>query len=225
MTKAESSEQTSVSELAPSELMAQSDVIVFDMDGTLYLLDGDNNGFKNSTLNKMVLANTRKLIMEKEGASEEIAQSIVNDVLFKKEHLSIAIGNRYQLTREELFNITWDIDPQGILNNYENSQKVIKTIHQMGKQLILLTAAPQIWQKRVVKYLDLEKCFTDVYYSEQFKYKQEIFSKLPNIYPQKRILSVGDQYDTDIEPAESLGMSGFKVNHPDDLLLLISQYD
>lgn len=220
MSKTENPEAQSCVEISPAELLSQSDIIVFDLDGTLYLLDGDDNGFHNSTLSKNVYVNTKKLIVEKESLSEESAQNIINTALVNKEHLSIFLGKRYQLSREQLFNITWDIDPRGILTNFENSQKVIRKISELGKQLILLTAAPRIWQERVLNFLELEKCFSEIYYGEQFKHKNEIFSTLQVKYPQKKILSIGDQFESDIEPAISQGMLGFQVKHPDDLLLL-----
>lgn len=220
MTKINRPQSTNTPKVPPSILLSQSDIVVFDMDGTLYLLDGENNGYKNSTLNKTVLANTRKLIMNKEGVAEDIAQDIIDKIFADKKYLSIELGKRYKMSKSAVFDITWDIDPEGILSDYENAQKVVKKISRTGKLLILLTSAPRIWQEKVIDYLDLKGCFGDIYNGNQVTEKGEFFLSFLEKYPQKKILSIGDQLDSDIIPAISLGMLGFHVNHPKDLLLL-----
>jgi len=221
MPKIETTEFPIKQELKPSELLSVSDVIVFDMDGTLYLLDGDNYGYQNSSLYRLVSANAQRLITERENLSEESANKLIAKILSQNQHLSQVLGKKYGLNRQEYFNIVWDIDPQGILNHFEASQTVIRTLHQTGKEIILLTSGPQIWQNRVIDHLGLNDCFTQIYTGEDFVDKDEVFTQLSLLYPKKRFLSIGDQLQTDILPAQALGMNTYHINHPNDLLLLL----
>lgn len=205
----------------PSELLSQADIVVFDMDGTLYLLDGENNGYKNSTLHNSVVQNAVNLIIEKDSVSQEKALEEVTSLLENKEYLSVVLGNKYGMSREEYFNYTWDINPDGIIRGHEHSSEIIKKIHQSGKTLILLTSAPKVWQEKVFSYLDVQECFTNIYSGETFLVKDEIFSRILSENTDKKVLSIGDQQETDIAPAIALGMTGFHVKHPNDLLLLV----
>lgn len=210
-------------EVVPSTLFSEADIVVFDMDGTLYLLDGDDNGYHNSTLNKHVLSNTRRLIMEKEGVSEEASQLVIDDIFANHSFLSISLSEKYGISKIDVFNATWDIEPAGIVQSFEKSQKVVREISQSGKHLVLLTSAPKVWQEKVISLLELNGLFRDVYTAHDFKNnKEEIFSKISKEYPQKKIMSIGDQFKSDIEPAQKLGMLTYLVKHPDDLLKLIN---
>ena len=91
------------------------EVIVFDMDGTLYLLDGDNNGFTNSTLQQQVLLKSIEFIRKRDQCSEVEALRILDEARNNSVGISVGLAQRYGITREDYFNVAWDIEPGGIV--------------------------------------------------------------------------------------------------------------
>lgn len=200
------------------------DVIIFDMDGTLYLLDGDNNGFINSTLQRQVLRKSIDFIRERDHCGETRALEILDEARHNSIGISAGLAQRYGITREDYFNVVWNIEPNGILKQYEVSAKTIKSL--TGKKKILLTSSPRVWQRKVCRFLGIEECFDRVYTGEMFNQKDEIFIRLCNEYGSAKIISVGDQLQTDIEPAEKLGIKSLLVSSPGFLVeLLEKQYE
>ncbi|MFH1280673.1 MAG: HAD family hydrolase [Candidatus Beckwithbacteria bacterium] len=199
----------------------QRQVIILDMDGTLYELDGENNGYSGSSLETKVLDNCRLFIVNKESCSPEQAEMIMNQGLRDRIGLSNFLAQRYGITRKQYFDEVWDIDPQGIVFNYQIPVEAITKLSQTGKKLVLLTSAPQVWQQRVAKFLGIRQYFESVYTGEDFSQKEEIFSMLAQRYEPFKILSIGDQEPTDIAPAAALGLSTLLIRNPNDLERLL----
>ena len=96
------------------------------------------------------------------------------------------------------------------------------------KKLIGLTAAPKIWALKVLEYLELTDIFQQVYTAEDFiESKHEVMSlalKNSNLKPEE-FLAIGDQFESDIKPAQALQMQTFLVfnsNQTKDFLNQIS---
>lgn len=214
-------ENTSYQEISPYKLLSLSDTIIFDMDGTLYHLDGKNNGFANSSLQKCILSNAKQLIAQREGLNPYEAQAILDQIISSNQHLSHGLRDRYNLSRKEVFDNTWNVEPQNILIDYENSKDIIDKIKTQNKKLILLTTAPQVWQQRVFSRLGITGMFSEIYTGEDFENnKDEMLPIIQSKHSQETILSIGDQLESDILPAKKLGMLTYHVSHPRDLLLL-----
>ena len=195
--------------------------IVFDMDGTIYQLDGDDNSFKNSSLHQKVKENTLKFFSEKEGVSKEEAQKIVDEINSKNIFPSTYAAEKYNITRKDFFDIVWNIDPNSIVTNYEEAIKVISEIAKMNIELILLTQAPRIWKNNVFAFLKINDIFAETYTGEEYMHKTEMFPKIAKSRNPLTVLSIGDQIETDIAPAKEQGFYTFHVNSPKDLLKLI----
>ena len=191
------------------------------MDGTIYQLDGENNGFAGSSLEQNVLTNARNFIMETEGCSVESAEQILEQGLSDRIGLSSFLGNRYQISRKQYFDRVWNINPSGIVKNFDSAVTKIKELADTGKKLVLVTSAPDVWQKQVFAYLGLTEYFEEIFSGETFGAKGEIFTKLANRYNPKNIVSVGDQQKTDIDPATALGIRGILVTSSSDVERII----
>lgn len=198
-------------------------VIVFDMDGTLYQLDGESNGFSGSSLEELVLRNAKQFVLDREGCSGPEADLVIESGLKDVIGLSNFLSQRYGITREEYFNTVWDINPEGIITNYEDAVGVVRKLAASNQRLVLLTSAPKAWQARVFEFLELGDCFSVIYTGEDFGQKDEVFEKLSQAYDSTDILSVGDQIATDIEPARRLGMETLLVTNPRDLKMLVER--
>lgn len=197
-------------------------ILVFDMDGTLYQHDGENGTIKNSSLINKVMANSIQYVIEMEKCNLEIARKLVQEAqATDKIGVSNFMAKRYRITRAEFFDVVWNIDPQGVVKSSGAQVEAVRKIANQGKRLFLLTAAPRIWMENVLKFLVLDDVFERKYYGEQFGSKKEIFESLAKEFNPRKILSIGDQFETDLKPAMDLGMSIFEIRDPDDLKKLI----
>lgn len=196
-------------------------VVIFDMDGTLYELDGENNGYSGSTLEAKVLNNCLSFIVKQENCTNDEASQIIQAGLNNAVGLSQYLSERYAISREDYFNIVWDIEPQGLVYNFQIAAQTVKKISESGKKLVLLTSAPKVWQEKVVEFLGINNLFEAIYTGEDFSQKEEIFSMLAQRYEPFKILSIGDQETTDIAPAAALGLSTLLIRNPNDLERLV----
>ena len=203
------------------ETEQQRQVVIFDMDGTLYELDGQNKGYSGSSLETKVVNNCLRFILNQEKCSAEEAEAIMDQGLKDPVGLSNFLSKRYGITRKNYFDIVWDINPQGLVFNFQTAVQTVKQIPEDGKKPILLTSAPKVWQEKVIKFLGLDNCFEAIYTGEDFDQKTEIFSMLAQRYQPSNIFSVGDQETTDISPAAALGLSTLLVQNPNDLERLV----
>ena len=126
-------------------------------------------------------------------------------------------SNVTAVSRLDYFNVVWNINPDGLITNYQTQVEVIKQLARSGKKLILLTSAPKVWQTQVTDFLGISQVFESVYTGEDFGQKAEIFSILAQRYQPEKIISVGDQRESDIDPADALGMETLLVTNPNDL--------
>lgn len=205
------------------EQMASVDVVVFDMDGTLYELDGEDGGFVGSSLHLGIRKASIAFIIAREQISEGKAQDILTEALLDEVGPSNFLSRRYGMTRKEFFDIVWDLDPTGIVQNFEPAVGAISHFAKKGKKLILLTAAPEIWQKRVLEFLGISDKFFRTYTAEMFGHKKDVFSLLANEFDPKSVVSVGDQLQTDILPAAEKGMHVFLVKSPKSLEIFVEK--
>lgn len=193
-------------------------VVIFDMDGVLYQLDGNNNGYSGSTLEKAVLINAKNFIKRREGCINDQANIVLTNGLKDTVGLSAYLSRRYGISRLEYFNSVWNINPSRVINDSIDITIIISALKQNSQlKLILLTSAPQIWTQRVLKYLKLSNFFESIYTGEQFDQKKRIFKMLVKRYKPKNIISVGNQFDSDIKPAQKLGMDALFIKTPSDL--------
>lgn len=204
-----------------SELITNP-VVVFDMDGTLYELDGENKGFKNSTLERLVLQNALAFIQQQEQCTSDEAQKLVTQGVSDGVGLSNFASQRYGITRQQYFEAVWDIDPRSVFEPAASVKYTFAELQQTEVLSLLLTAAPSVWANLVTKLLGLSETFSQVITGEKFSSKKEVFAEIRQQFPSAKLFSVGDQVITDIEPAEAVGFTGLLVKGPNDLPKLLS---
>lgn len=201
------------SEIEPSQVQ----MVVFDMDGTLYKLDGENGEFGGSSLQKTVLVNAARWFAENEGVGESEAEAMITTWMKNGERLSEVFAEKYGISRVEYFNRVWDIDPQGLVNGFETAKDLLQQLGDRGVRMTLVTASPRIWQERVLKYLGISELFEKVWCAEQYSKKGEVYAELIEGLDPGAVLAVGDQYESDICPAEELGMLTWWLEKEDDI--------
>ncbi|MDO8487881.1 MAG: HAD family hydrolase [bacterium] len=196
--------------------------IIFDMDGTLYQLDGKENTIIGSTLINQVIANSVAYVRSREDISEAEAKSIIVQAMQDEVGISRVMAQRYSISRRDYFNSAWNIEPDLIVKEFTAAVAVLRQLKVTGGlDLILLTAAPSRWMLNVINYLELEGIFKEVFSGEDFEKKDEVFVRLAEKYS-KLALSVGDQEHTDIIPAQKAGLLTLLIKHPNDLSQLLT---
>lgn len=203
------------------KLSSNSEILIFDMDGTLYELDGKNNGFKGSLLETTVKENAIRFISKKNLSVTESAKEIFEKALLNPKGISSFLSERYGISRNNYFDIVWNINPEGIVKNFETPVKTIKKFAENGNRLILLTSAPSVWQIKVIEYLGLSKLFESVFTGENFLDKGEVFKLLSLKYNSQNLISIGDQEKTDIIPAKNFGIRGVLIDSPKKIEMLL----
>lgn len=201
--------------------MKKIETAIFDMDGTLYQIDGNTTGYKNSSLESSVNANALQFILETEGCDKKQAKEILQEALLDEIGISNFLSRKYQITRKDYFNIIWNISPTGIIQNFETAVKIVNQVKTLGLNLILLTSAPAVWQETVVKYLRLSNIFDEIYAADSFGNKDEVFKQLAQRFSPSTSISIGDQLETDIKPAQELGFLTLLVKSPSELTKLL----
>lgn len=196
-------------------------VYIFDMDGTLYQLDGEKGGYSGSTLETKVSENAINFIISKENCSTYQASTIYKSGVADPIGLSKYLSERYGISRSDYFDIVWDIDPKAIIQQYEIPVQTIRELKQTNIKLILVTSAPRVWMKRVVETLGIQNAFELIFTGEQFGTKDEIFQRLAGWYKPSKVVSIGDQEKTDITPAIACSFRTLLVTSPADVSNII----
>jgi len=205
------------------EAVLSSDAIIFDMDGTLYQLDGENGEMSGSSLETAILQNSKEFIISREGCGEEMARLLLDQGLADEIGISNFLAKRYEITRADYFNVAWNIDPGGIVNNFEMPVRVVKKLSSRGKKLILVTAAPKVWQSLVIDFIGLTGYFEKIFTGENYGRKEEVFRSLSREYGASNLCSIGDQLATDILPAQKVGINTLLINSSNDLAIIFER--
>ncbi|OGM78755.1 hypothetical protein A2382_03705 [Candidatus Woesebacteria bacterium RIFOXYB1_FULL_38_16] len=189
-------------------------LIILDMDGTLYDLDGKGGKYQGSTLQKAVLGNAVGFLSTLSKQSEKDAKKEIDECLLSKRPLSGYFAKRYNLTRSEYFDIVWNIPPSGIVKHEHDFASIIKNLQKNGIHFVLITESPAVWQKQIFKFLKLERdWFIDIFTGEMFLAKGEVMQDITKKVKAEVVYSIGDQYETDIKPAEDLGYKTKEVKN------------
>lgn len=197
------------------------EIYIFDMDGTLYELNGDEGSFIGSTLMSQVIGNSINFVAKNENCGKYKAKKIIEEAIKDKTGISRVLAERYNLTRSDIFENTWNVDPKNIIQESSDALNAILLLKQSGKRLFLLTSAPKIWMDNVLSELNLNNVFERKISGENFKTKEEVFRSLSEEFNPSSLISIGDQLATDILPANKFGINTFLVKKPSDLLKLI----
>jgi FMN phosphatase YigB (HAD superfamily) len=185
-------------------------LIIFDMDGTLYKFEGGS--FGNSGLKKRVLENAIKYISDKQGVSLDKGKQLLEDILKKyDEEISIAVEKEFNGDRHEYFNTVWDIDAKEFIEENSKLKELLKKLKEKYI-LVVVSDAPAIWTENVLKELGVYELFEGNIFDgtgDERKVNGNGFDRVLKKFGLKgeSIISIGDQVKTDIIPGNMLGMT------------------
>lgn len=187
---------------------------IFDLDGTLYDFEPSRSckgkgGFINSLLWADVSRNVEAFIARTFELKDTDAKAEFKRIMAaSKGEISIYLDKNHGIDRHEYYAATWNLEPA----KYLKADPIVHDLFKKaGSRSAVLTAAPRIWAQRVLEHLGIY-CFVkdSLFTGEPDLRKPDpaIFLKVASHLGAKpsEIFSVGDQEQTDILPAKSIGM-------------------
>lgn len=195
--------------------MKKIEAIIFDMDGTLYSFDERNESqFTSSRFGREIKANCILFFKERFNLSLNDAESIYQDLNRRYNgEVSLAVEKECGIDRSEYFAFTWNLVAEEFITTNE---LLFPTLQELTILSGVLTAAPRVWAERALAFLQIRQLFGDALFTgdpDIRKPNPEAFLQLAqfwNLEP-SQILSIGDQEQTDILPAKSLGMQTLRI--------------
>lgn len=185
---------------------------IIDMDGTLYKFDkGKSRTFDESIfysdLKKTILSD---FFIKKVGKNS--IEAIDNFIKINKKYkgeISIGVENELGINRLDYYISTWGkLNPEEYIKYDSN---LFKTLDKMKGNIILLTNAPRIWADKVLNFLNLKDLFGEFIFTGEpdlRKPNPQVFRNIASNLgvSEELVFSIGDQEETDIIPAKSVGM-------------------
>ncbi len=139
-----------------------SKLIIFDLDGTIYKLDGGS--YKKSSLRRGVLRNAVKFIGERLSRSEVEAQNVLRTIKKKYgEQISIGLEREFGIDRHDYFNTVWDIPARDLVTKKDSGRKILLALRR-EYEMALVSDAPRVWINNVLKELGIKTSLA-VWYS------------------------------------------------------------
>lgn len=135
------------------------EVIIFDVDGVLYEFwdRGKNNSIYLTPFYREIRRRGIKFISIKLGKNPKESEKIWEEI-FKKYNGDVSIGleKEFGIGRYDYFEYTWDLPPERYLIS---NSRVINFIKEIRLRKGILSNAPTVWVRNVLKFLSLENKF------------------------------------------------------------------
>ena len=193
--------------------MEKINAIIFDMDGTLYQFP-DDIPFSSSPLGEAVKENIISFIAKEFKLLDNEARQKYSEIQTKYNgEISLGLEKEHGIDRMRFFEENWGIDPENIITSEPNLKEELE---RLDIRCILLTAAPRIWAKRVLKYMGISTVFDDQMYTGEpdvRKPSPEAFRIITTKLglDASTVVSIGDQEYSDIIPAKEVGMRTVRI--------------
>lgn len=133
--------------------------ILFDMDWTLYSFE--NGQYTWSRLESEVQSNALKLLKILEW--DQYLLKFEEIKLMYWEDFSLAFQDIYRIKKEDYFNKTWDIIPDGFILDNRNSLEVFNYLKSKWYDIFIISESPKIWINRVLTYLKVNDLLSWIY--------------------------------------------------------------
>ena len=195
------------------------EVLIFDMDGTLYHTDDfvdqyiemltDDDGSQDE------MKSEYRSIMD-EFSSEEYEYFYKDDMpLGDVWQIVRFISGRQNISLHHQFDIFLKIREKMIEEKMiEVDAQLIDTIKQLKNPIILMTNSPEESATPFIEYLDLNDIFAHHIYDAKKPFEMEThINQIKSIYPDRDIYKIGDNLTNDIQSSKELGLKTIYINH------------
>lgn len=192
------------------------ELIIFDMDGTLYGFEGSgkNDSFYATKFYDEVKERGIGFLSEKLHISKEEAGKVRNAVFQKyKGEVSIGLEKEYGIARAEYFGNAWGIDAGKYM---ERNPELKEMLSELKLKKAILTVAPDVWVRNVLAQLGIADLFDGVWAGDGDirKPAKEAYlqvTRAMEVEPSKAIM-VEDEPKF-LKPAKELGMTTVLVGN------------
>lgn len=125
-----------------------------------------------------------------------------------KGEVSLGVEKTFGIDRYRYFAATWNLEPKKYL---KPNGDLVPMMEQVCGRAAVLTSAPFVWARKVLSFLGIDKYFGDSVFTGEGDIRKpnpEAFRKVLRFLncPPEQVFSIGDQEQTDILPAKTLGM-------------------
>jgi pyrimidine 5'-nucleotidase len=192
------------------------DLLIFDMDGTLYdFVESNDHTILSSKFYKEVETNGTRFIAQRLSISLEEANVIRKRVFdLYNGDISIGLEKEYEISKREYFQNVWNIDARKYFNRNE---KLINLISDISEKKVILTAAPIVWADNALKQLGIYDLFDGIWSGDDDirKPNAEAYKQILDYFKirPERTLVIDDEQRC-LEQAKSLGIQTMLKGRP-----------
>lgn len=186
---------------------------IFDMDGCLYAFAGGAPSFSRSPFGERVRQNITKFFQEQLGYAPD--RSLEAYRTFQRKYdgeVSLGVEKEHGIPRARYFATTWDLQPSEFITH---DPRLSQVIGNLSIRRGVLSSAPKIWVDRTLKHLGVDRDFDPIYTGELRIRKPQpaAFRQFMKAWKLQaaQIIAIGDQEETDILPAQSIGMRTMRI--------------
>lgn len=195
------------------------DVLIFDMDGTLYHTDNFVDLYIELLTDdyniQTEMKNDYQTIMDDFSSDDQVDFSKDNMPLGDVWQIVRFISGKQGLSEEYQFDVFLKIRESMIEEKMiEVDYNLIDTIRQLQNPIILMTNSPKESATPFIEYLDLDNIFDHHIYDAKKPFDMEShIEKIREIYPEHNIYKIGDNLTNDINSSKKLGLKTIYINH------------
>jgi len=195
--------------------MKKIEGIIFDMDGTLYSFDQRNESqFTSSDFGKQIYANCVQFFQQRFSIDTASAEEVYSDLSKRYNgEVSLAVEQEFGIDRSEYFAFTWNLQVE---NFVRRNQELVDALQKLTVLSGVLTSAPKVWTEKVLQFMQIRDVFKEAVFTgdpDLRKPNPQAFLQLSALWGlnPSQVLAMGDQEETDILPAKSLGMKTLRI--------------
>lgn len=186
------------------------ETVILDMDGTIYQNQYES-GRKACMLHHQLVELHHAFVESLCGDGN--ARQILEEALRHPVGASAYLSEKYGVTRDDVFSNTWNkLDVAAIVIPREEERETVRSLRASVREMILCTAAPALWMRKVTDALTIDRgIFDAIITAGDMGSKPDMFKKLSESRVSRSMYSIGDTHESDIEPAHRLGMHAYHV--------------
>ncbi|MBD3355419.1 HAD-IA family hydrolase [Candidatus Woesearchaeota archaeon] len=141
------------------------DLIIFDMDGTLYKMENDpKREFFDNDFFRDIRKNCVDYISRLEGVDIEKAEQAMQSIIDEYQgEWSKGFIEKYGVDRKEYFSNTWNLDAEKFVGKNDNLRGILNSI---SCKKAVLTSAPEVWAENVLDRLNIRDVFDGVWFGD-----------------------------------------------------------
>lgn len=186
---------------------------IFDLDGTLYRFKGGTT-FATSNFYTDIKQNIFRFLIRELSIPSDQAQELYDRLKRQyKGDISIGVEKEFGIDRARYFAETWNVSPEKYI---EPSDSVRALFSALSGRCAILTGAPRVWAEAALRFLNVYEFVEDSLFTGEPDIRKpsvEAFRRVGEFLDVTfdSIYSVGDQEESDILTAKSLGMRAIRV--------------